>query len=175
MANDLAKRFNATYSKVFREPEALFTEVPMILGADNRKMSKSYDNHIPLEYTEKQTEKRLKSFYTDPLKVRQGDPGHPEGCPIYLLHRIYTPHPEEEIAPPCKSGALGCVDCKMTLARNLNENLAPIRERQNQLLGNPDYVWDVLATGRDRARERAANVMQKVRAAMKMDYRGKKK
>jgi len=175
LANDLAKRFNATYKKVFREPEALFTDIPMILGSDNRKMSKSYDNHIPLEFTEKQTEKRLRSFYTDPKKVHQGDPGHPQGCPIFLLHRIYTENADKQIAPPCKTGELGCVDCKMILAKNLNASLAPIRERQDELLKNPDYVWDVLATGRDRARARAGNVMEKVRTAMKMNYRGKKK
>lgn len=175
LANDLARRFNNTYRKVFSEPEALFTTVPLILGADNRKMSKSYNNHIPLEYTEKQTEKRLKSFYTDPEKVHKGDPGNPDGCPIFLLHRIYSENPKEEIAPPCITGELGCVDCKMKLSANLNAKLAPIRDRQDQLLKDPDYVWDVLATGRDKARQRAGNVMDKVRSAMKMNYRGKKK
>ena len=174
LANDLAKRFNQTYRKTFKEPEALFTETPLILGSDNRKMSKSYDNHIPLAYTDKETEKRIKTFYTDPTKVRKGDPGHPETCPIYLLHKIYSPDPETEIAPPCRSGELGCVDCKMLLSGRLNARLAPVRQKRIELLNTPDYVWDVLATGRDRARARAASVMEKVRAAMKMDYRGKK-
>jgi len=175
LANDLAKRFNNTYRKVFSEPEGLFEKYPLIIGADNRKMSKSYNNHIPLEYTEKQTEKRLKTFYTDPKKLRKGDPGNPDGCPIYLLHNIYSEKPEENIAPPCKTGELGCVDCKMMLSKNLNAALAPIRDRQAELLKDSDYVWDVLATGRDRARQRAGNVMDKVRSAMKMNYRGKKK
>lgn len=175
LANDLAKRFNTTYRKVFKEPEALFTEVPLIRGADNRKMSKSYDNHIPLEFTEKQTTKRLKTFYTDPKKIHKGDPGHPEGCPIYLLHQIYTENAEQEIAPPCRTGELGCVDCKMKLAERMNARLAPLRQRRQELLATPDYVWDVLATGRDRAAARAENVMAKVRSAMKMDYRQAKK
>ncbi len=175
LAADLAKRFNFLYKKTFNEPEALFTEVPLILGADNRKMSKSYDNHIPLEYTDKQTEKRIKSFYTDPGKLRKGDPGHPEKCPVFLLHQIYTPGAVEDIAPPCKSGQLGCVDCKMRLVANLNEALAPVREKRAELVRQPDYVWDVLATGAERARQRAAGVMDRVRRAMKTDYRKAKK
>ncbi|MEW6051364.1 MAG: tryptophan--tRNA ligase [Candidatus Zixiibacteriota bacterium] len=174
LANDLAKRFNAIYGKTFVEPEALFTDIPLILGSDNRKMSKSYDNHIPIEFSESQTEKRLKTFYTDPKKVRKGDPGHPEKCPIYLLHRIYTPDAEHLIAPPCKTGELGCVDCKMKLVYNLNTALRPIRERRTELLKRPDFVWDVLKTGADRARTRAQNVMEKVRDRMKTNYRKKK-
>lgn len=176
LASDLAKRFNTTYEKVFREPEVLLTEIPLIRGSDNRKMSKSYDNHIPIGYTDKQTLKSLKGFYTDPEKLRKGDPGHPEGCPIFLLHKIYSEDPQSEIVPDCKSGVLGCVDCKMKLSERLNARLVPIRERRAELLQKPDYVWDVLADGRDSARSRAENVMEKVRTAMKMNYRkGKNK
>lgn len=173
LAADLATRFNRIYKKTFVEPQALIPEIPLILGSDNRKMSKSLDNHIPLEYTEAQTAKRLKTFYTDPAKVRKGDPGNPDGCPIYLLHRIYTPHAVEEIAPPCRTGELGCVECKERLAVTLNAALAPIRARRQELLATPDFVWDVLATGADKARTRAQNVMEKVRSAMKTDYRKK--
>jgi len=173
LANDLAKRFNRIYKKTFIEPEALFTKIPLILGADNRKMSKSYNNHIPLSFTEKQTEKRLKSFYTDPEKIHQGDPGHPDGCPIYLLHQIYTLDAEQEIAPSCRSGALGCVDCKLKLSANINNALRPIRDKRTELLKQPDYIWDVLLTGAQRARQRAQSVMEKVRSAMKTNYRGK--
>jgi tryptophanyl-tRNA synthetase len=169
--NDIAKRFNRLYKKTFNEPEALFTEIPLILGSDNRKMSKSFNNHIPIEFTDKETEKRLKTYYTDPNKLRKGDPGNPDKCPIYLLHKIYSDNPEEEIAPPCRTGELGCVDCKMKLSQRLNENLAPIREKRNDLIKNPDYVWDVLSVGADRARSRAQSVMEKVRQAMKTSYR----
>lgn len=173
LANDLAARFNNLYKKVFNEPVALFTEIPLILGADNHKMSKSYDNHIPIDYTEKQTEERIKSFYTDPKKIRKGDPGHPEGCPVFLLHQVYTPEAQTEIATPCRTGKLGCVDCKMRLSHNLNQALEPIRNKRAELLKSPDDVWDALKTGGARARSRARAVMEKVRAAMKMNYRGK--
>lgn len=175
LAKDLAQRFNATYKKTFTEPEALFTEIPLILGSDNRKMSKSYDNHIPLEYDERQTEKRIATYYTDPQKIHRGDKGRPEICPVYLLHRIYSPEHDTEIAPGCRSGALDCVDCKKRLAKNLNAALVPIREKRRDLLKRPDVVWDVLQTGAQRARQRAQNVMQKVRSAMKIDYWESKK
>ena len=175
LAADLAERFNSTYRKVFKVPEALLTSIPLILGSDNRKMSKSYGNHIPLDATEKQTEKIVKSYYTDPKKIRQGDSGHPDKCPVFLLHKVYSRDPESEIAPVCKSGELGCVDCKKMLCANLNNALQPIRDRRAELLKHPADVWDVLAGGRDRARRRATNVMEKVRSAMKINYRGKKK
>jgi tryptophanyl-tRNA synthetase len=170
LAADLARRFNTVYKKVLVEPEALFTEIPIIPGSDNRKMSKSFGNHIPIDATDEQTEKKIRSYFTDPKKIRQGDPGTPEQCPVFLLHRVYSENPAVEIAPDCRSGALGCVDCKMKLAANLNASLAPIRERRANLVKRPDFVWDVLKTGAERARFRAQNVMAKVRAAMKMDY-----
>ncbi len=175
LAADLAKRFNHLYKKTFVEPQAMFPKIPLILGSDNRKMSKSYGNHIPIEFTEKQTEKRLKGYFTDPDKLRQGDPGTPEKCPVYLLHQVYSEKPEEEIAPDCRTGALGCVDCKMKLAGRLNANLQPIRDRRVEFAKQPDVVWDILATGADRARSRAQNVMNKVRSAMKTNYRKTKK
>jgi len=175
LAKDLAERFNTTYKKVFNMPEALFTTVPLIPGSDNRKMSKSYDNHIPFEYTEKQTEKRVATYFTDPQKLRKGDPGRPEICPVYTLHTIYTAGAKAEIAPPCRTGELGCVDCKAKLAANINVRLRPIRKRRTELMQHPDHIWDVLQTGAERARSRAQNVMDKVRSAMKTDYRAKKK
>jgi tryptophanyl-tRNA synthetase len=175
LAKDLAIRFNKTYKKVFNEPEALFTTIPLILGSDGRKMSKSYDNHIPLDYTEEQTTQRIMTYFTDPEKKRKNDPGRPEICPVYLLHQIYTPAHATEIAPPCRTGELGCVECKGRLAKNLNEQLAPIRKKRGELLKEPDYIWSVLEQGADRARERAQKMMEKARSAMKIDYRKKKK
>ena len=171
LAADLAKRFNHYYGPTLKEPEGLYREIPLILGSDNRKMSKSYDNHIPMGYTPEETQKRIKTFYTDEKKLRKGDPGRPEQCPVYLLHRIYTQKAKETIAPPCKTGELGCADCKKRLTENLNKAMEPIREKRNELLKQPDHIWDVLKEGGNQARERARSVMDKVRTAMKMNYR----
>jgi tryptophanyl-tRNA synthetase len=85
---------------------------------------------------------------------------------------VYTPKANDEIAPPCKTGELGCVDCKMRLAENLNEALRPLRDKRQKLIKNPDDVWDVLKVGADRARSRAQSMMEKVYKAMKTNYRG---
>lgn len=170
LANDLAKRFNNIYGETINEPEALFTEIPSIPGMDGRKMSKSYDNHISISGTEEETAARLKKMFTDPEKLRKGDPGRPEVCPVFTLHKIYTDNADQEIAPPCRTGELGCVDCKKKLTANLNTALAPIREKRIELEKNRDYIWDVLKNGGDRARAKAVSVMEKVRKAMKMDY-----
>jgi tryptophanyl-tRNA synthetase len=171
LANDLAKRFNGLYGQTLVEPEALLGEIPLVLGSDNRKMSKSYGNHIPIEATEEETIKILRGYYTDPDKLRKGDPGRPEICPIYLLHRFYTPDHAESIAPPCRTGELGCVDCKKKLAVNLNAALAPIRQRRAELEKHPDDVWDVLADGATKARKRAQETMASVNAAIGLNYR----
>jgi tryptophanyl-tRNA synthetase len=171
LANDLAKRFNRLYGSTLVEPEALFTQIPLILGADKRKMSKSLNNDIPINATDEETEKRIKTFFTDEKKIRKGDPGNPDMCPVYLLHRVYTSNAAEEIAPPCRTGELGCVDCKLRLSTNLNAALAPIRAKRAELVARPGDIWDILKNGADRARERAQSVMEKVRSAMKTDYR----
>lgn len=171
LANDLARRFNNLYGETLVEPEALFTTIPLILGSDNRKMSKSYGNHIPIDATDEETSQIIRKYYTDPLKVHKGDPGRPEQCPIFLLHKIYTPGAEQDIAPPCKTGELGCVECKKRLTANLNAALAPIRAKRSEFEQRQDHVWDVLADGAKKAHGRASEVMDRVRTAMKMNYR----
>lgn len=171
LAADLAKRFNNLYGPTFNEPQVLLAKFPAIPGLDGRKMSKSLNNHIALADTEEATTKKLRTMFTDPQKLRKGDPGRPEICPVYALHQVYTPDHETSIAPPCRSGELGCVDCKMKLAANLNRALAPIREKRKKLVDNREYVFDVLKDGADRARRKAAETMAKVRENMKLIYR----
>jgi len=170
LAADLAKRFNGLYGETIREPQVLLTKIPLIPGTDGRKMSKSLDNHIMILDTEEATAQKLKKMFTDPDKLRKNDPGHPEVCPVFALHNVYSDNPNETIAPPCRTGELGCVDCKAKLITNLNNSLGPIREKRVVIENNKDYIWDVLNSGATRARERAASVMESVRTAMKMEY-----
>lgn len=169
LAADLAERFNALYGQTFHVPQALFTKFPTIPGIDGKKMSKSLGNHIALADSDEETSKKLKRMFTDPLKLRKGDPGRPEICPVYLLHQIYTSD-HQSIVAPCKSGELGCVDCKGRLIANLNSVLAPIREKRKKLVDMPEYIIDVLRDGAARARLRAQAVMETVRANMKLNY-----
>jgi len=170
LAADLAKRFNNIYGETLREPQVLLTKVPLIPGTDGRKMSKSLGNHIMISDTENTTVQKLKKMFTDPEKLRKNDPGHPEICPVFALHHVYSENPNGTIAPPCRTGELGCVDCKAKLTINLNRSLAPIREKRVVIENNKDYIWDVLKSGAARARERASAVMESVRSAMKTEY-----
>jgi len=167
-ARDLAGRFNHLYGcEVFPLPEPKFTEFPEIPGTDGRKMSKSYGNDIRLADSPHETAEKLRKMFTDPQKLRRNDPGRPEICPVYKLHRLYSPGAlTAEVDRTCRTGELGCVDCKKTLAENVNRALAEIRERRTVWAGRPDDVWDLLNAGAKVARARAAETMALVRAAM---------
>jgi tryptophanyl-tRNA synthetase len=166
LTREVARRFNTLYGEVFPEPQAKLTPFAAVPGIDGRKMSKSYGNEISLSMSEDETKSRLKKMFTDPQKLRKGDPGRPEICPVYDLHKIYNPGHETEIAPPCRSGELGCVDCKMRLAEKLNGVLRPIRERRADLEQDTKTVERVLDLGAERARARASDTMNAVRKAM---------
>jgi len=169
LTREVARRFNDIYGKVLPEPEGLLAPFPAVPGTDGRKMSKSYNNDIKLADTEDKTAKKLKKMMTDPQKIRMGDPGHPDICPVYTLHQIYnTDH--KDIIEPCKSGALGCADCKKNLTEHLNTALKPVREKRVEIESNPELVWKALANGAERARAKASETMKIVRKAMSLDW-----
>jgi len=167
LTREVARRFNGLYGQVFPEPQGKLSQAPAILGTDNRKMSKSYNNHICMGESEESTTKKISIMYTDPTKIHLGDPGHPDQCPVYLLHKIYNPH-HETIHKNCSSGKLGCVECKKICAENTNKALKPIRQKRAELEKNLPYVKNVLTSGAERARARAQKTMQDVRKAMKL-------
>lgn len=169
LTREIARRFNFFYGDVFPEPEALLTAVPVMPGTDGRKMSKSYGNDIRLADSEAETTNKIKKMFTDPQKLRKGDPGRPEICPVYALHQIYNPE-HLQIIEPCHTGKLGCVDCKMNLIKHINTNLTDLRARRVEFVKNPDAIWSILKNGAVRARERASETMAEVRKAMKIDW-----
>ncbi|CAH2031707.1 tryptophan--tRNA ligase [Trichlorobacter ammonificans] len=169
ITREIARRFNHLYGQVFPEPEALLTETPKLLGLDGRKMSKSYNNSIYLSETAEETAAKIKAMVTDTQRIRRADPGDPERCVAFNLHRIYVPQETlEEIVPACKSAAIGCVDCKKILSDCINERLAPCRARRVELARDASFVDDLLAEGSRRAAAVAATTMQDVRAALKV-------
>jgi len=166
LTREVARRFNSLYGEVFPEPQELLTKFPVIPGIDGRKMSKSYGNDITIAESPEETAKKVSKMFTDPQKIRKGDPGRPEICPVYHLHQIYTPKAEEVVAPPCRSGELGCVDCKGNLARNLNAALTPVREKRREIEKDSKQVDRMLNTGAEKARLRAEETMKQVRKGM---------
>ncbi len=168
-AREVVRSFNHRYNTdVLVEPQAVVTKTPKVLGIDGeRKMSKSLNNHIELAATPEETEKRVMSMVTDPQRQHRSDPGNPDICNVFTLHKIFSSENEvESINRDCRSAEIGCVDCKRTLAANLNKYLEPFRAKRKELEGDPDYVRDVLLDGAKRAKVIAAETMAEVREAI---------
>jgi tryptophanyl-tRNA synthetase len=166
ISREIVRRFNHLYGEVLVEPQALLSDFPLVPGSDGRKMSKSLDNAIGLADEPDAIRAKVRSFITDPLKVRLGDPGRPEICPIFALHTRFSHDIVDWTREHCRSGELGCVDCKTNLADRLIEQLRPIRERRLELASEPGLVAKVLDEGRDRVRPVVRETLDAVRDAM---------
>ncbi|MCG0278234.1 MAG: tryptophan--tRNA ligase [Thermanaeromonas sp.] len=164
---EVARRFNYLYkTRLFPEPQALLSRVPLLPGIDGRKMSKSYRNDIPLSATPEEVTERVRLMVTDPARIHKTDPGHPEVCVVHTYHEIFNPDEIEDTRKSCREGAIGCVPCKARLAEKINAYLEPVRERREKFLRNPGILDDIVAQGSDRARAVARRTMEEVRAAM---------
>ena len=154
---------------IFPEPEALLTSAPRLPGTDGRKMSKSYKNAIFLTDTPEVVSKKLATMMTDPARKRRSDPGNPNVCPVFDLHKVFSAKETvERVNRECRTAEIGCVDCKKLAAGHLNAFLAPIQERRRPFEQNPQEVWDILEDGTRQARAVAQATMQEVRAAVKL-------
>lgn len=168
-AREIVRSFNYRYhTKALIEPQVKHTEVLKVLGIDGKeKMSKSLNNHIELAATPKETEQRVMQMVTDPARKRRTDPGNPDVCNVFSMHKIFSSADEVAmINRDCRTAVLGCVDCKKLLAKNLNAHLEPFRAKRAELEKKPGYVQDVLDDGANRARVIAEKTMAEVRAAV---------
>lgn len=149
------------------EPQPLLTEAPKVLGVDGRKMSKSYNNTISLREEPAVVEERLKRMPTDPARVRRSDPGEPEKCPVWSLHKIYSgAETREWVQQGCRSAGIGCLECKQPLIESVQAELEPIRKRAAELVDDPQMLRSVIADGCEQARDAARDTMAEVRQAM---------
>jgi tryptophanyl-tRNA synthetase len=154
------------------EPEALLTPTPRVPGLDGQKMSKSYGNTINLAEAPETVEKKLRTMQTDPARVRRTDPGEPEKCPVWPLHRMYSDESTQAwVQEGCRSAGIGCLECKQPVIDAVLAELQPIRERILEYQASPDTVNIILAEGRERARDAARETMDDVREAMGLEYR----
>ena len=170
MTREIARRFNNLYKKVFPEPKAKLTSTPRLPGTDGKKMSKSLDNCIYISDDEEVVKNKVRQMITDPEKIRLGDPGRPEICSVYSYQEIFNKPGTGEIAAGCRSGKLGCVECKGKLAAAIGHTLEPIRKRRKAYEDDPQKVKKILIEGSEAASKRAAETMALVRQAMGMDY-----
>jgi tryptophanyl-tRNA synthetase len=169
ITREIARRFNNQYGNVFPEPEPLLTRFPRLPGLDgDTKMSKSLNNTILLSDEPDVVKAKLKKAVTDPNKVRKGDPGNPDICLVYSYHKKFNNSEVPEIEKGCRSGELGCFDCKMNCAGKISSLLEPIIEKRKYYEKNINLVKDILAEGENQGREEAEKTMIQVREQMKI-------
>ncbi len=169
ITREIARKFNTEYGKVFPEPEAKLTRFARLPGLNGEmKMSKSAGNTLLISSPPEEIAAKMKRAVTDPLKVRKNDPGRPEVCLVYTYHKKFNPGGAPEVESACRSGALGCVECKGRISEAISGALAPVREKRAYLEAHRDEVLDTLADGERRAGEAAAETMGRVREAMKL-------
>lgn len=169
ITREIARRFNNQYGNVFPEAEPLLTKFARLPGLDgDAKMSKSLNNTILLSDKPEEVQQKLRKAVTDPQKVRRNDPGRPEVCLVFTYHNRFNPDNVEEIAAGCRSGDLGCVDCKKMCTDSINTFLEPIIDKRDKLENDLNSVKDIIADGEKRAKLIAQNTMNEVHKAMKL-------
>jgi tryptophanyl-tRNA synthetase len=169
LTREVARRFNAAFRGVFPEPDAKLTEIPKVPGTDGRKMSKSYGNDIELADPPEVIRQKIRPMVTDPARKRRSDPGNPEICPVFDLHKIFTPAADREYASNgCRTAGIGCLDCKDRLLKYMVPPLSAIRERRQKFAEKPGAIVEILHEGSRRARKVAQATMAEVRAAVRL-------
>ena len=168
ITREIARRFNNQYGEVFPEPEAMLTKFSRLPGLDgSAKMSKSLGNTILLSDEPETVKAKLKKAVTDPQKVRRNDPGRPEICLIFSYHKKFNQSQVPQIETDCRSGALGCVDCKLNCSEKISSFLTPIIEKRKHYEINMKEVQDILADGEARGKKAAQETMAEVHDKMK--------
>jgi len=168
LTREIARKFNSRFGEVFPEPLVLESKTPKILGLDGKqKMSKSMNNYIGMLEPPDAIWEKLRTAVTDVNRVRRNDPGNPRKCNVHSLHRAFSnPQETRQIARDCRTAAIGCIDCKRILWKNMVARLAPIQERARELQSDISIVKQTLAEGADRCRGIASAVMAEVRNRM---------
>ncbi len=159
------RKWNARFGQTFAEPEALFSSTPKILGLDGQaKMSKSLGNTISLREDDEAAWNKLRTAATDPARVRRTDPGDPDKCNIFTLHKFFSSAERQaEVRVGCTTAGIGCIDCKKGLFEGIKADMNRIRARRDELLARPETVDTILAEGARKARAVAADTMVRVR------------
>ena len=171
ITREIARKFNTQYAPndpVFPEPEGMVTNFARLPGLDGHRMSKSLGNVILLSDDAETVKQKLRKAVTDPQKLRKNDPGRPEVCLVFTYHKKFNPEEIPVIEKDCRSGALGCVDCKLNCASKINQMLAPILEKRKTYEKNINLVKDVLNDGEKKAKVIAQQTMNEVHHKMKM-------
>ena len=157
---------------ILPEPQSLLTEAAKMPGLDGEKMSKSYNNFIALREAPESVEAKIRTMQTDPARVRRSDPGDPQNCPVYGLHKVYSS--EETLAwasDGCRTAGIGCVDCKKPLIDEINAEQLVYRQRAEQFVDDPDLVQSIIQEGSEHARSVARETLDDVKEAIGISHR----
>ncbi len=156
---------------ILPEPQVLLTDAPKVPGLDGQKMSKSYGNTISLREPADSIEQKLKTMPTDPARVRRSDPGEPEKCPVWPLHKLYSDEKTKQwVQDGCRSAGIGCLDCKQPLIEAVQAEIEPIRKRAKEIESDNQMVRNIITEGCEQARDNARDTLNDVRQAMGLSY-----
>jgi len=170
-AREIVRSFNYRYNtKVLIEPQMKNTLIPKVLGIDGKeKMGKSLNNHIELAATSQETKARVLQMVTDPARIKRTDPGNPDICNVFTMHKVFSPQSDiDMVNVECRRAGIGCVECKTLFAKNLNAHLEPFRAKRAEIASKPEAVTEILNDGAKRARIIAKKTMEEVRAAVQL-------
>lgn len=153
LSREIARRFNNFYGDIFPEPQTLLTQTPKVPGTDGRKMSKSYGNAINIADSPEDIWEKLRTMMTDPARERRKDPGDPDKCPVWDIHKVFNLDMEERarISDGCRNAGIGCLECKKVLFSHLMDILGPIQDRRKIFESREDGILEVLRKGAERA------------------------
>jgi tryptophanyl-tRNA synthetase len=169
LTREIIRRFNHTYKAKLPEPQPLLTETPLVPGLDGRKMSKSYGNGLDLTEDEKSLEKKVKGMPTDPQRVRREDKGEPTRCNVFAFHKLFSEAKDLAwVSEGCRSAGIGCGDCKMRLAQNINNLVKEPREKKKELLNQQAKLDSMIRDGSARAQKEAQLTLKIIKEAMKL-------
>jgi tryptophanyl-tRNA synthetase len=158
---------------ILPEPQVLLTPTPKVPGLDGRKMSKSYGNTIGLREDPDVVAHKLRTMQTDPARARRTDPGDPEKCPVWDLHKIYSDEPTRAwVVQGCRTAGIGCLDCKKPVIEKVVAEVTAMRKRAQEFEENPELVASIVAAGSEKAREAARATLDDVRRAMHLKPTG---
>tara|TARA_Y100000588_G_scaffold306853_1_gene330714 strand:+ start:186 stop:1388 length:1203 start_codon:yes stop_codon:yes gene_type:complete len=158
--------------EILPEPQALLTTESKMPGLDGDKMSKSYTNTISLREQPESVEQKLRTMPTDPARVRRSDPGDPASCPVWNFHEVYSDQDVKTwVQEGCRSASIGCLDCKQPVIDSILKEQAPIRERSQEYISDPQSVQAIIDEGCEVARDAARDTLEEVRQAMNLNYR----
>ena len=167
LAREIARRFNHFYGPLFPEPAEALTNFPILPGLDGRKMSKSYQNTLPISESPETLNKLMMGMLTDPARVKRTDPGHPDICPVFAYHSIYnTQERRTEIESQCKEALIGCVACKKECASLVVDSLETFRQNRKRFENDLSEVENLLKKGAEKARKTASETLNEVKKAV---------